>query len=106
MSENETPTIRFFGAMWCGDTRRARGWLDRHQIAYDWIDVDKDAQSAELVKQLNSGFRSIPTILFADGSRLVEPTTARLEEHARKIGIYREEAVASPVFPSAPVIPS
>ena len=105
MSENDTSTIQFFGAMWCGDTRRARSWLDRHQIDYDWIDVDKDEQSAELVKKLNNGLRSIPTILFADGSRLVEPTTARLEEHARKIGIYKEEAVAPPVFPSAPATP-
>lgn len=93
MSDTPTDTtIRFYGAMWCGDTRRARNWLDKHSIAYEWIDIDKDDAAAERVKEINNGFRSIPTILFGDGSRLTEPSTARLEEHARKLGLVSEEA--------------
>ena len=89
-------TIRFYGAMWCGDTRRARNWFDKHQIPYEWVDVEKDEAAAELVKSLNNGFRSIPTIVFANGSRLAEPSTARLEEHIRKLGLVTE-AVAAPL---------
>lgn len=89
-------TIHFYGAMWCGDTRRARNWFDKHQIPYEWVDVDKDEAAAELVKSLNNGFRSIPTIVFADGSRLAEPSTARLEEHIRKLGLVKEP-VAAPI---------
>jgi mycoredoxin len=107
MSENavENP-IRFYGAMWCGDTRRARNWFDKRQIQYEWIDVDKDEEAAELVKSLNNGFRSIPTIVFGDGSRLAEPSTARLEEHARKLGLIKEPA-PQPVPPihAAPSAP-
>ena len=87
-------TIHFYGAMWCGDTRRARNWFDKHEIQYEWVDVDKDEEAAELVKSLNKGFRSIPTIVFGDGSRLAEPSTARLEEHARKLGLVKEQAAA------------
>ncbi|MEO6060504.1 MAG: glutaredoxin domain-containing protein [Thermoflexales bacterium] len=87
-------TIHFYGAMWCGDTRRARNWFDKNQIQYEWVDVDKDEEAAELVKSLNRGFRSIPTIVFADGSSLAEPSTARLEEHARKLGLVIEPALA------------
>ena len=87
-------TIHFYGAMWCGDTRRARNWFDKRQISYEWVDVDQDEAAAELVKSLNSGFRSIPTIVFADGSRLAEPSTARLEEHARKLGLVTETVAA------------
>lgn len=90
-------TVQFFGAMWCGDTRRARGWFDQHQIPYRWIDIDEDADAAERVRELNNGFRSIPTLLFHDGSRLVEPSTSRLEEHARKLGLL------SPPQPLPPV---
>ena len=99
-------TIRFYGAMWCGDTRRARNWFDKHEIEYEWVDVDKDEEAAELVKSLNKGFRSIPTIVFGDGSRLAEPSTARLEEHARKLGLVKEQAAAPSVVigppPSSP----
>ncbi len=99
-------TIRFYGAMWCGDTRRARNWFDKHEIQYEWVDVDKDEEAAELVKSLNKGFRSIPTIVFGDGSRLAEPSTARLEEHARKLGLVKEPAAAPGIVigppPSSP----
>jgi hypothetical protein len=36
------------------------------------------------VESLNHGFRSVPTIVWADGSMLVEPTEAELVE---KLGI-------------------
>ncbi len=85
MSVNQL--VKFYGAMWCGDTRRARSWMDKHKVAYEWIDVDKDKEAEEFVKSVNNGFRSIPTIVFGDGSRLVEPSTKKLEEHVRALGI-------------------
>lgn len=78
---------KFYGAMWCGDTRRARKWFDDHHVAYEWIDVDKDTQATELVKSLNNGNRSIPTIVFPDQSKLVEPDNSKLEDHVRKLGL-------------------
>lgn len=87
MSEIQQPTIKFYGAMWCGDTRRARSWFDSHDVAYEWIDVDKNKDAEALVKSLNKGFRSIPTIVFGDGSTLVEPSTSKLEQHARALGL-------------------
>lgn len=86
MSDTQSP-VKFYGAMWCGDTRRARSWFDNHKIPYEWIDVDKDKEAEEFVKSVNNGFRSIPTIVFADGSRLTEPSVRKLEEHARKLGL-------------------
>ena len=44
--------------------------------------MDKDKEAEALVKSLNNGFRSIPTIIFVDGSILVEPSTTKLEQHA------------------------
>jgi mycoredoxin len=32
------------------------------------------------VQEVNGGYRSVPTIVFPDGSVLVEPSNARLEE--------------------------
>jgi mycoredoxin len=86
-TQTTTPTVKFYGAMWCGDTRRARSWFDNNNVAYEWIDVEKNKEAEELVKSVNNGFRSIPTIIFADGSRLVEPSARKLEEHARRLGL-------------------
>jgi len=76
--------IILYGTNWCGGSRRARLILDQHKIAYQWVDIDKDAQAAAWVEQANRGYRSVPTILFPDGSILVEPSNTEL---LQKLGI-------------------
>jgi mycoredoxin len=82
MPENEM--IIFYGTAWCGDSRRARMLMDRLKIPYRWVDIDQDKNAARLVEEINHGFRSVPTILWPDGSILVEPSN---EELAAKLGI-------------------
>ena len=84
---SDQSTVKFYGAMWCGDTRRARAWMDKHKVGYEWVDVDKDKAAEEYVKSVNNGFRSIPTIIFGDGSKLVKPSTKKLEDHIRALGL-------------------
>ena len=67
--------IIFYGVSWCGDCRRARQTLTENNINFVDVDVDQDKKAAEFVKQLNGGFRSVPTIVFPDGSHLTEPST-------------------------------
>jgi mycoredoxin len=71
--------IIFYGTTWCFDCRRARTVLDQNKIAYTFIDIDKDAEGRKYVEQVNSGFRSVPTIVFPDGSILVEPSNNELK---------------------------
>ncbi len=73
-----------YGTRWCGDCRRTRAFLDRHGIPYRWIDIDQDAEAAARVEAINRGFRSVPTLIWPDGSVLVEPSNAQL---AMKLGI-------------------
>ena len=81
--ENSTEII-MYGTTWCGDTRRARRFMDEHNIQFKWIDIDQDPQARKFVEEVNHGFRSVPTIIFPDGSMLVEPSTSMLAE---KLGI-------------------
>jgi mycoredoxin len=67
-----------YGTPWCGDCHHARRFLDEHAIAYSWIDIDQDAEAEALVKQLNRGNRSVPTLVFPDGTILVEPSNRQL----------------------------
>ena len=63
---------------WCGDCRIAKRWFDAHDIPYEYINIEEDDKAAEFVVRVNSGMRSVPTIVFPDGSILVEPTTREL----------------------------
>lgn len=70
--------IKVYGTTWCGDTRRSRAYLNAHQIAYEWIDIDQNTEGRRFVEETNHGNRSVPTIVFEDGSILVEPSERQL----------------------------
>jgi thioredoxin reductase (NADPH) len=76
--------ITMYGATWCGDCKRAKRFFGEQRVHYEWIDVEEQPEAAETVEKLNNGKRIIPTILFEDGSILVEPSNAELAE---KLGL-------------------
>ncbi len=78
------PKIIMYGTTWCYDTRRARTIFDQNNIPYEWIDIDQDPEARKRVEEINHGFRSVPTILFPDGSILVEPSNQALKH---KLGL-------------------
>jgi len=84
LTDPSNPIITVYGTNWCGATRRTRNFLDAHQIPYTYIDIDHDADGRTFVEKTNRGFRSVPTILFPDGSTLTEPLQSELAE---KLGI-------------------
>ena len=71
--------ITIFGTWWCGDCLQVRRYFDQNHILYRWVDIDSDENGEEFVLTTNNGVRSIPTIVFEDGSILVEPTNAQLQ---------------------------
>ncbi|SVA49114.1 uncharacterized protein METZ01_LOCUS101968 [marine metagenome] len=76
--------IKVYGTTWCGDCTRAKLFMDENGISYDWTDVDEETQYQDYIKGLNNGQMRVPTIIFPDGSILVEPSN---EELAGKIPV-------------------
>tara|TARA_A100001037_G_scaffold251520_1_gene235105 strand:- start:32063 stop:32302 length:240 start_codon:yes stop_codon:yes gene_type:complete len=76
--------IKMYGTTWCGDCKRAKAFFEKHNIEFDWFDTDTSVDFENYVKSLNDGKRIVPTILFEDGSMLVEPSDAELAE---KLGV-------------------
>src|SRR5260370_15814483 len=48
-------------------------------VPYTEVKIAREPRAAELVRRLNGGMQSVPTILFPDGSRLVEPSNPSFE---------------------------
>ena len=71
--------IVIYGVNWCWDSRRARRFFDKNKIPYTFINIDKDKRGEQFVLDANDGLRSVPTIVFNDGSILVEPSTSELK---------------------------
>jgi len=83
--------IKVYGAPWCPDCKRSKKFLAEHRVPYDWIDIDQGAEGLRYVEQLQGGGRTIPTIVFPDGSFLLEPAD---DELARKLGLTLEASRA------------
>ena len=71
--------IIIYGVNWCWDSRRARRFFDKNKVPYTFINIDKDKKGEQFVLNANDGLRSVPTIIFNDGSILVEPSTSELQ---------------------------
>src|SRR5215510_2096963 len=78
------PRVTVYGAYWCPDCRRSKKFLGEQFIPFKWVDIEQDKEGERFVIQKNGGKRIIPTIVFGDGSLLVEPSNAEL---AKKLGL-------------------
>ena len=76
--------ITLYGTYWCPDCKRAKKFLGEQRVMYSYVDIEKDDAAREYVEQINHGKRIIPTIVFPDGTVLVEPSNAEL---AAKLGL-------------------
>ena len=72
--------ITMYGAEWCGDCRRSKRFLDVNSVSYNYIDVETDTSASDKVIEINGGMRSIPVIVFSDGTHLTEPSDNALKE--------------------------
>ncbi len=79
--------ITMYGAEWCGDCRRSKRFLDANNVQYSYIDVEADETASDKVIEINGGMRSIPVILFSDGSHLTEPSDKDLQAKLESLGI-------------------
>jgi mycoredoxin len=78
--------ITMYGTRWCGDSKRARNILDDNKIDYIFIDIDQDKDGEKYVVAINHGNRSVPTIVFPDGSVLTEPGSFELIDKLKAMG--------------------
>ena len=77
--------IVMYSVDWCPDCRRAKFFFQRKHIEYLEVNIDNDSQAETFVKQINNGLRAVPTIIFPDGSVLVEPSADELQKKASQI---------------------
>jgi len=68
---------------YCPDCKRAKAFFEANKIEYLRVRLEDNEEAAKFVEQINNGYRSVPTIIFPDGSILVEPGNEKLQEKFR-----------------------
>lgn len=74
--------IRVAGSRFSPQSYEVKDFLSRNQVPYQWVDIDLDTATRELVTTLEGGLARLPVVLFPDGSHLTVPTTRELAEKA------------------------
>ena len=75
----ESGTITMFSTTWCGYCNRLKKQLDAQGIGYTEINIEEVEGTADLVEQLNGGNRTVPTVLFPDGTAATNPSAAEVK---------------------------
>ena len=75
--------IRVAGTLWSLSSHEVKDFLTRHQIPYQWLDIEKDSNAHKSVERVTSETK-LPVIFFPDGKVLIEPN---LKELAEKVGL-------------------
>jgi len=76
--------IRVVGTLWSNSSHRVKDFLVRHQIPYQWLDIEKDENVRKMVEDVSTGVPKLPVIFFPDGEQLIQPN---LQELANKVGL-------------------
>jgi thioredoxin reductase (NADPH) len=82
--------IRVAGTLWSLSSHQVKDFLTRHQIPYQWLDIEKDSNARQLIEGVSSEVTKLPMVFFPDGKTLVQPD---LKELAEKVGLQTRAAL-------------
>ncbi len=74
-----------YTTQWCGYCFRLKTMLKSAGIAYDEVDIEQDPAAAEFVSSVNNGNRTVPTVKFADGSTITNPSGHEIKQKLAEI---------------------
>ena len=60
-------------AEYCSDCIRAKKFFEVNNIPHLRVGLEGNAEATDFVIKINDGSKSVPTIVFPDGSVLIEP---------------------------------
>jgi len=64
---------------WCGFCRNLKKQLARDGVEIAEVDIERDEAAAEFVMSVNGGNQTVPTVVFPDGTALVNPSAAQVK---------------------------
>lgn len=66
--------ITLYGHAQCPQVAPLRSWLEKENVDYKYVNIRENTQAAKVVRKINHGYESVPTLVFPDESTLTEPT--------------------------------
>jgi mycoredoxin len=84
--------LTMYTTQWCGFCKRLKAQLGRAGVEISEIDIERDQAAAEFVMSVNGGNQTVPTLLFPDGSTMVNPSAAQVQARLAALAAATEPA--------------
>lgn len=80
--------LTMYTTRWCGYCRRLKSQLAQDGIEVREIDIELDPHAAGFVMAVNGGNQTVPTVVFADGSALTNPSAAQVKGRLTELAAW------------------
>jgi mycoredoxin len=77
--------LTMYTTQWCAFCRRLKSQLARQGIEMTEVDIERDPDAAEYVMSVNGGNQTVPTVVFPDGSVMVNPSVAQVKDRMAQL---------------------
>ncbi|GAA3153460.1 mycoredoxin [Blastococcus jejuensis] len=74
MTSTPAVPVTMYTTSWCGYCVRLKRLMQHEGIEFAEVNIELDDQAADVVMNANKGNRTVPTLVFADGSALTNPS--------------------------------
>jgi len=78
-------TFTMYSTPWCGYCHRLKSQLDREGIEFEIVDIEQDPSAADLVMSVNNGHRTVPTLVYADGTAQTNPSLVQVRNKVAEL---------------------
>ena len=83
---NHDEPLLVYGHPACPGVPPVKAMLTQAKVPFTYVNIHQDAQAAALVRSINQGNESVPTLVFPDGSTLTEPSANELKHKLEAMG--------------------
>lgn len=97
-------TLIVYGSPTCLMVLPVKGMLHRAKAPFEYIDISRDSGGRRRVQEINNGYESVPTLVFADGSTLTEPSRGELRNKLEQLGYVIARPNAWQALKEKPII--
>jgi mycoredoxin len=80
----DAAAVTMYTTTWCGYCVRLKRLMQIEGIEFAEVDIEVDERAADVVMAANGGNRTVPTLVFANGTALTNPSIDQVKAQLGK----------------------
>lgn len=96
--------IMVYGHPACPMVPPVLGMLRRSGAAFVYVNLWQTPEAKAVVREINNGYESVPTLVFPDGSTLTEPSVEALRQKLAGLGLQMRPPSLWQVYRERPLL--